>query len=204
MFDPNNYKKLPRSFYTRNLLRVANDLLGKYFVKQDGINIYVGKIVEVEAYDGSIDEAAHSFAGITKRTKIMFNEGGFLYVYLSYGVHNCCNVVTGIKGKGTAVLIRAIEPVAGINLMAINRFNKEKLTEKEKMNLTNGPGKLCKAFNIDRSYSGFDLTNSKIYLTEGEQIKIQDIGKSKRIGITKSIDLPWRYFIKNNNYLSRK
>ena len=103
--------KLSKTFYCRDLLTVAKELLGKILVKKNSNNLLVAKIVEVEAYDGKIDKAAHSFGGKTERNKIMYNEGRFFYVYLSYGVHHCCNVVTGFEDKGTAVLIRAVEPL---------------------------------------------------------------------------------------------
>ena len=196
--------KLEKEFYCRNLLVVAKDLLGKILVKKNGKEILAGKIVEVEAYDGSTDQAAHSYGRITPRNKIMFEDGGFLYVYFTYGAHHCCNVVTGIKGKGTAVLIRAVEPVFGLKKIMINRFNKTDLTQKEIYNLTSGPGKICQAFGLDRSYSGTDLTKNKIFLLNMPKVKKSKIGISKRIGISKSVDLPWRFFIKDNSFLSRK
>ncbi|HEY6438269.1 MAG TPA: DNA-3-methyladenine glycosylase, partial [Ignavibacteriaceae bacterium] len=107
-------RKLKKSFYRGELLDVARSLLGKTLVKVDGKNILSGKIVEVEAYHGDFDEAAHSYRGKTERTEIMFEAGGYLYVYFTYGAHHCCNVVTGKKGQGTAVLIRAVEPITGI------------------------------------------------------------------------------------------
>ena len=196
--------KLEKEFYCRNLLVVAKDLLGKILVKKNGKEILAGKIVEVEAYDGSTDQAAHSYGRITPRNKIMFEDGGFLYVYFTYGAHHCCNVVTGIKGKGTAVLIRAVEPVFGLKKIMINRFNKTDLTQKEIHNLTSGPGKICQAFGLDRSYTGTDLTKNKIFLLDMPKVKKSKIGISKRIGISKSVDLPWRFFIKDNSFLSRK
>ena len=143
--------KLEKEFYCRNLLVVAKDLLGKILVKKNGKEILAGKIVEVEAYDGSTDQAAHSYGRITPRNKIMFEDGGFLYVYFTYGAHHCCNVITGKKGKGTAVLIRAVEPVFGLKKIMINRFNKTDLTQKEIYNLTSGPGKICQAFGLHES-----------------------------------------------------
>ena len=131
-----NQKKLSKSFYRRNVLDVAQDLLGRILVKVDKKEILSGKIVEVEAYDGDIDQAAHSFKGITKRNEIMFEAGGLLYVYFTYGNHFCCNVVTGAKGKGNAVLIRAVEPVLGINKMIKNRFGRKLKVETEIFNLT--------------------------------------------------------------------
>ncbi len=196
--------KLEKKFYCRSLLVVAKDLLGKILVKKNGREILAGKIVEVEAYDGSTDQAAHSYGRITPRNKIMFEDGGYLYVYFTYGTHHCCNVVTGKKGKGTAVLIRAVEPVYGIKKIMLNRFNKTDLTQKEIYNLTSGPGKICQAFALDRSYSGTDLTKNKIFLLNKPKMKKNQIGVSKRIGISKSVDLPWRFFIKDNPFLSRK
>ena len=196
--------KLKKAFYTKDVLTVANELLGKVLVKNYGGKKYSGRIVEVEAYDGRTDQAAHTYVGKTKRNEVMFNEGGYLYVYLSYGVHYCCNVVTGTEGTGTAILIRAVEPFKGVNMMKRNRFGKKNLGVQELYQLTNGPGKVCKAFDINKIYSGVDLTGSTIYL-EDSMLKInEEIGVSKRIGITKSAHLPWRFFIKNNPYLSRK
>ena len=196
--------KLKKEFYCRNLLVVAKDLLGKILVKKNDKEILAGKIIEVEAYDGTTDQAAHSYGGITPRNKIMFEDGGYLYVYFTYGVHHCCNVVTGKKGKGTAVLIRAVEPVFGVKNIMLNRFNNTNLTQKEIYNLTSGPGKICQAFGLDRSHSGTDLTKNKIFLLNMPKVNRSKIGISKRIGISKSVDLPWRFFIKDNPFLSRK
>ncbi|MGD1007129.1 MAG: DNA-3-methyladenine glycosylase [Ignavibacteriaceae bacterium] len=198
------HKKLERQFYTGELLTVAKELLGKILVKNDGKIILSGKIVEVEAYDGSFDEAAHSFKGKTKRNEIMFGIGGFLYVYFTYGAHFCSNVVTGKEGDGTAVLIRAIEPVIGINRMIRNRFGRDLIKEKEKYNLTSGPGKICQALSITKDHYGIDLTGNKIFLLDQPILNDGQIVFSKRIGIKKSVDLPWRLYIKDNPYISRK
>jgi DNA-3-methyladenine glycosylase len=197
-------KKLKKNFYQRELLRVARDLLGKILVKSENSKILAGKIVELEAYHGDFDQAAHSYGGITNRNKIMFEEGGYLYVYFTYGAHHCCNVVTGKKGQGTAVLIRAVEPVLGIDRMIKNRFGRKLKNNREIYNLTSGPGKLCKAFGIDRAHSGIDLTRKEIFILDNKKISKKEMGISTRIGITRSTDLPWRFFIKNNLYLSRK
>jgi DNA-3-methyladenine glycosylase len=196
--------KLKKSFYQKELLVVARNLLGKTIVKREHQMKLAGKIVEVEAYHGDFDEAAHSFRGITNRNKIMFDDGGYLYVYFTYGAHFCSNVVTGKKGQGTAVLIRAVEPLAGIDLMIKNRFGRKLKSEKEIYNLTSGPGKFCQSFGIGRAHSGIDLTGKEIFILDGEKINKNKIGISKRIGISKSVDLPWRFYIKNNPYLSRK
>jgi DNA-3-methyladenine glycosylase len=198
------FKKLSKQFYTRNLLTVARELPGKILVKKYGKTFLAGKIVEVEAYDGMIDESAHTFTGKTKRNEIMFNDGGYFYVYFTYGAHFCCNIVTGKKDHGTAVLIRAVEPLAGIKKMSLNRYNKITLTEKEKLNLTSGPGKVCEAFGITKEHYGLDLTGDKIFLLDRPKLKKSEIVITKRIGIKKSVDLPWRFYIKDNPYVSRK
>src|SRR5690606_33438216 len=130
------------------------NLLGKIFVRKIDDKILSAKIVEVEAYDGNIDEAAHTFRGKTERNKLMFEEGGILYVYFIYGNHYCANVVTGYKDEGKAVLIRAAEPLEGTQRMAMNRYGRECLNRNELINLTNGPGKFCKSFGIDKSHGG--------------------------------------------------
>lgn len=197
-------KKLTKKFYKRDLLKVARELPGKTLIRREGKYIYAGRIVEVEAYDGEIDRAAHSFGGKTRRNEVMFNEGGYLYVYQSYGMHFCCNVVTGVKNKGTAILIRALEPIEGVKRMIQNRFGRELLNEKEKLNLTSGPGKVCKSFGINKTHSGIDLTGDEIFIANSQLKKNEVIGISRRIGITKSVQFPWRFYIKNNQYLSRK
>jgi DNA-3-methyladenine glycosylase len=196
--------KLGKSFYKRDLLVVAKELLGKVIIKNNDKEMLSGRIVEVEAYDGNTDKAAHSYTGKTKRNKVMFNEGGYLYVYMSYGIHYCCNVVTGAKGFGTAILIRAVEPIDGIETMIKNRFARKLQRDSEIFNLTSGPGKVCNAFNITNEHYGTDLTKDKIFIIDSHLINSEQIKSSKRIGISKSKELPWRFFIKNNSYLSRK
>ncbi|AFH48329.1 3-Methyladenine DNA glycosylase [Ignavibacterium album JCM 16511] len=196
-------EKLSRQFYIRPVIKVAKELLGKILIKKECGKTLAGRIVEVEAYDGKNDEASHSFKGKTKRNEVMFREGGYFYVYFTYGVHHCCNVVTGREGYGAAVLIRAVEPLTGIETMALRRFGIRKINEKQFYNLTNGPGKICEAFAFDRSHSGLDLTGDKVYITNAPLLKKSEIGISKRIGISKSTELPWRFFIKGNKFLSR-
>jgi len=197
-------QKLPGKFYTRSLITVAKELLGKILVKNtDGI-LYSGIITEVEAYDGLTDEASHSFRGVTPRNKIMFGVGGYFYVYFTYGTHFCCNVVTGTEGTGTAVLIRAVQPLDGIEHMISNRYGRELKNEKEKYNLTNGPGKVCKAFSIGREHYGEDLTGNKIYILKRPRVREDKIVSTRRIGITRSVDLLWRFYIKDNPYISGK
>lgn len=199
-----NHKKLTKKFYTRDVHSVAKELLGKIFVRKIGDKILAGKIVEVEAYDGKIDEAAHSFNGKTKRNEVMFNGGGNLYVYFTYGMHFCCNTVTGEPGERTAILLRGLEPVEGIELMAENRYGKKNISVKEKINLTNGPGKICAALKIKREDNGTPLDGDDIFILNAPIIPKEQIKTSTRIGIKKSVDLPWRYYIKDNSYVSKK
>jgi DNA-3-methyladenine glycosylase len=199
-----NFNKLKKSFYKRDLITVAKELPGKILVKTDGKEVLAGIIVEVEAYDGRIDEAAHTYNGKTKRNEIMFNEGGYFYVYFTYGAHFCCNIVTGEKGYGTAVLIRAVEPVQGVEQMSLNRFGRNLVNEREKYNLTSGPGKVCQAFKINREYYGEDLTKGRIYLLNQSKLREDKIIQTTRIGIKKSVELNWRFYIKDNPFVSRK
>ena len=134
----------------------------------------------------------------------MFEEGGYFYVYFTYGAHFCCNIVTGKKGHGTAVLIRAIEPLKGIEQMSFKRYGKNLVNEKEKYNLTSGPGKVCQAFGITKEYYGEDLIKGRVFLLNQKKIPEEKIIQTTRIGINKSTDLSWRFYIKNNPFVSRK
>jgi len=203
MIDTTQNLVLTRKFFIRPVLVVAKDLLGKVLIKRDGNRVLAARIIEVEAYDGKVDKASHSFNGKTKRNEVMFNEGGYFYVYFTYGAHFCCNVVTGKRNSGEAVLIRAVEPLLGINKMIVNRFGRELKSEKEIYNLTSGPGKVCKAFGFNKEHSGLDLTNSSVFIVNQPKLKKNMIGVSKRIGITKSVSLPWRFFEIGNPYLSK-
>lgn len=200
--------KLPKSFYSRETLEVAQDLLGKILVTElDGKTI-AGKIVEVEAYIGPDDKGAHTYGNKkTKRTEAMFEEPGRTYIYLIYGIYNCINAVTNEVDKPEAVLIRALEPVEGFEFMSLNRFKKsfEELTNKQIKNLTDGPGKLCMALNIDRSLNKEDLNGNKIYIKYPEEKETFNILRSKRVGIDyaeEAIDYLWRFYIEGNKYVS--
>jgi DNA-3-methyladenine glycosylase len=194
-------KKLPRSFYTRPALRVAKDLLGKILIRKIGKTILSGKIVEVEAYRGAKDPASHAYRGKTKRNEVMFGEGGSLYVYFTYGMHFCANVVTGRKHFGEAVLVRAIEPLKGVEEMKKKRrFKPGRMNE---AHLTNGPAKLCQAFAIKRKDNGTDLLGENIFLIEGGSIPKSKIAASTRIGISRGKEKNWRFFIKGDAWVSR-
>ena len=204
-----NLQKLSRSFYGRDSVTVARELLGKVLVHKTGGQELRAIIVETEAYGGIPDKAAHSYGGKkTLRTKIMFGDPGFSYVYLIYGIYNCFNIVVAKEGDPQAVLIRALEPLEGLETMAINRYNKDykKLNQKQIYGLTNGPGKLCMAMNIDRSLNGEDLSQDTLYL-EARKEEEQKIVEAKRIGIDyaqEAKDYLWRFYLRDNPFVSAK
>lgn len=194
--------RLSRSFYLRPTLIVARNLLGKYLVRRVGKKFLIGMIVEVEGYLGEKDPASHAYRGKTKRNEVMFKEGGHLYVYFTYGMHFCCNVVTEEEGKGRAVLLRAVEPIKGTEEMRKNRcFDADR---KDYWNLTNGPAKLCEAFGIEREMNGTDLLGRTIFLTKGEKVLRSKIRSSTRIGVKNGADKKWRFYMKVNAFLSPK
>lgn len=200
--------KLSREFYNRDTLEVAKELLGKKLVTVENNIITSGKIVEVEAYMGLEDKAAHSYGGRrTKRVEVMYGKPGIAYVYFIYGLYYCMNVVAREEGIAQAVLIRAVEPLEGREVMSKRRFNKsyDELKKREIINLTNGPSKLCMALNIDKSVNGEDLLGDRIYIEEENKDKFE-IGESSRIGIDyaeEAKDYPWRFFILGNPYVSK-
>lgn len=201
-------KKLERNFYKRSAIEVAKELLGKYLVHEYKGNKLIGKIVEVEAYMGIEDKAAHSYGGRrTVRTEVMYKEGGYTYVFQIYGMYYCVNVVTSEMDIPQAVLIRALEPIEGLEEMSRNRYKKsyEELTAYQKKNLTNGPGKLCMAMNIDKSLNGENLCNGRLYVLDNKE-KF-NIVSSKRINIDyaeEAKDYLWRFYIEGNTYVSKK
>ncbi|NME35388.1 MULTISPECIES: DNA-3-methyladenine glycosylase [Fusobacterium] len=195
--------RLKREFYTRDTITVAKELLGKIIVKkrEDG-EIFSGRIVEVEAYLGIRDKACHSYNDRrTKRTEVMYKEGGYSYVFLIYGMYQCFNVITSYEGNPEAVLIRGIEPL----------INKEKMFEERKVkkekDISNGPGKLTKALRITKLDNGIDLTEDKNLWLEDDGYKVKDIVETTRIGIDYAEEdrlKPWRFYIKDNNFVSKK
>ena len=178
------------SFFEDDTINLAKKLLGCHLCRKiDNGEIYRGKIVETEAYTQD-DPASHSFCGITKRSITMFQKAGIAYIYMTYGMYHCVNVVTEKEGIGCAVLIRALEPIS------------DNITSK-----TKGPGLLCKAFSIDKSLNGVNLldSNSSLWL----EYPNETIGKNKivattRIGIKKAVEYPWRFYICDNKFISKK
>lgn len=175
----------------------APKLLGCILERQLGNTTLRVRIVETEAYDQT-DVASHSFNGETPRTSVMFGEPGHLYVYFTYGMHYCCNVVTGPKGHGAAVLIRAVEPLNGEEVMQELRGNKPGVE------VTNGPAKTCQALSIDKALNGHHLSHSPLVLKPGTLAPDESVIQTTRIGISKGVDLPWRFYIKDNPYVSKK
>ena len=195
-------RKLPRSFYLQPTLKVAKELLGKYLVRRSNDGLLVGRIVETEAYLGERDPASHAYRGLTKRNEVMFCKGGHLYVYFTYGMHFCANVVTEEEGKGRAVLLRAIEPIKGIGKM--RRRRGLALDGSDDIDLANGPAKLCEAFGIARRENGMDLLGEEVWISEGETaVAGSRIANSTRIGINNGKKHRWRFYIKNNPFVSK-
>jgi DNA-3-methyladenine glycosylase len=181
-------KKLPRRFYNRNTIIVAKELLGKYLIHQSNGIKQIGKIVEVEAYLGAHDLASHTAKGLTARTRIMFGPPGYAYVYLIYGMYYCMNVVTEGEGQGSAILLRALEPIKNISTK------------------TTGPGLLCKAMNINKMHNGQDLCGPKLYIASNTASAPFKIAKTPRIGVDYAKH--WakrhlRFYIKDNPFVSK-
>lgn len=176
--------------------KVAPKILGWKLIRyHDGARL-VGRIVETEAYDQS-DAASHSYRGVTPRTKVMFGPSGFAYVYFTYGMHYCFNVVTGQEGHGSAVLIRALEPLEGIDSMEANRGRTDQAQ------LTNGPAKLCQALKINRDFNGHNLSKKPLVIAPGVPIDKAAIVRTTRIGISKDSHRLWRFYIKDNHFVSK-
>ncbi len=195
--------KLSREFYTRkNVLTVARELLGKLLVvpAPDGTRVS-GIIVETEAYRGPLDRASHAYGGRrTKRTETMYGLGGTVYIFFVYGMYNQFNVVTNVEDVPHAVLIRALQPVEGIELMRGRRHGQPD------RNLSNGPGKLCMAMGIDRRLDRADLLGNEVWLEAAEKIPRRKIASGPRIGIDYAkewVDKPWRFWVKDNSFVSR-
>lgn len=195
-----NLKPIDSSFFEIATLDLAKQLLGKLIVHEYNNQTLIGKIVETEAYQGPLDQAAHSFNSLrTKRTEIMFHHPGSLYCYQMH-THVLMNVVSGPISTPHAILIRAIEPISGLKQMKLNRPH-----IKKEVDLTNGPGKLTKALNIDMSYYGHQLFKKPLYISHAPPINDSQIQIGPRVGIANSgeaANYPWRFSIKNNPYVS--
>ena len=196
-------RKLPKEFYTRsNVLVIARELLGKLLVvpHESGKRVS-GMIVEVEAYRGPEDRASHAYGGRrTRRTETMYQSGGLAYVYFVYGMYNQFNVVTNTRDIPHAILVRALEPVEGLEIMRTRRH------QQPDRNLTNGPGKLCIALGIDRQLDKADLLGDRVWIEDYLKVSRGRILKGPRIGVDYAgewVETPWRFWIKGNEYVSR-
>jgi DNA-3-methyladenine glycosylase len=192
--------KLSRDFYAQPTEFVARLLLGQYLVHAHRDGITVGKIVETEAYIGPDDKASHASRGPTPRAAIMFGPPGFAYIYLIYGMYHCLNVVTEAHDYPGAVLIRAVEPLTGIALM------QERRQLSETRRLTNGPGKVCQAFAIDRHLNGLDLAGDVLYIEDGGE-RPPDIVTTTRVGVDFAgpwKDKPWRFYVRGHPCVSKR
>lgn len=201
---------LPRAFYAAPTLEVARELIGATLVHEAPRGLLSGTIVETEAYVAPDDEACHAYRGMTPRNRVMFGPPGHAYVYRSYGMHDMLNVVTEAEGIAAAVLIRAVEPREGLALMAENRgLDLERVAPDL---LAKGPGRLCRAMAIGRDLNGVDVTTRTVTVTEvgtGALLyilpragKLPPLVQTTRIGITRSVELPWRYYVRGNRAVS--
>lgn len=180
--------RLPREFYDRDTIVVARELLGKCLVRRESASVRVGRIVEVEAYLGPHDLAAHSAKGLTPRTRVMFGPPGHAYVYMIYGMYHCVNVVTQAEGKASAVLLRALEPVRNLE------------------GRTQGPGLLCRAMRIDQRLNGHDLLSADFYIADDGKAASPTIVRRPRIGVDYAAH--WakrllRFYVRGNPFVSR-
>jgi DNA-3-methyladenine glycosylase len=191
-------RRLPRSFFARPSPEVGPDLLGRILVRRVGDGtLLTARIVEAEAYQED-DPASHSFRGRTNRTEVMFGPPGHAYVYFTYGMHHCMNVVTGSTGEGSAVLLRAAEPLEGLEEMSRRRGTNDPRA------LCSGPGRLGQALGIDRAENGLDLVpGRRLWLLEGAPVAPSKMSVGSRVGITSGTERPWRFSVRGDRFVSR-
>jgi DNA-3-methyladenine glycosylase len=188
--------RLGRAFFEGDTVEVSKRLLGSVLVRVVRGRRATGRIVEVEAYRGAEDPASHAYRGMTARNRVMFGEPGRAYVYFTMGMHWCLNVTTEEPDKAGAVLVRALEPIEGIDLMS-RRRGVRSLEE-----LTNGPAKLTEALGVDGKMNGEDLTTSvRLFLESGRRVR--DVGVSSRVGVSRGTEWNWRFFAKDNRFVSK-
>lgn len=188
---------MSNAWLTGDVPLIARRLLGCELHMQQAGQMVRLRIVETEAYHQT-DAASHSYKGRTPRTDVMFGPAGHLYVYFTYGMHYCMNVVTGPEGEGSAVLIRAAEPLEG---WASLRARRPGIADHQ---LTSGPAKLCKALGIDRQWNGHDLTQPPLILQQKTSIDEAAVVQTTRIGISQAKDVPWRFYIADNSFVSKR
>jgi len=189
---------LPASFYERATEQVARELLGAILECRTRDGVAAGRIVETEAYLGEHDLACHAAAGLTERTAPLYGPPGIAYVYFIYGMHWCFNAVTRARGEPSAVLVRAIEPVSGIDVMRARR------SVRRDVDLTNGPAKLCDALAIDGSFNRAVLQRGPLTIREGSPVSDSEVAITPRIGITRCAHWPLRWIVRDSPYVSHK
>lgn len=187
--------KIGPEFFNRPTLTVAQELLGTILVRKIDKSVLAGRIVETEAYIGEDDPASHAYEGPTPRNRIMYGPPGFAYIYFIYGNHHCLNFVTEPDGYPAAVLIRALHPLSGVEIMRKNRGLVNLI------NLTNGPGKLCAALDIDKSLNGTSLYSDELHLVRGDYHWFE-ISNGPRVGVSQGKNRRWRLFLKDDPYVS--
>lgn len=197
---PRPLRPLPRAFFARPTLTVARDLLGHLLVHDAPEGRTIGRIVETEAYRGKDDPASHAYR-LTPRSRIMAGPPGVAYVYFTYGNHFCVNIVTEPEGIPAAVLLRALEPLEGIPLMAARRGVNVR-GETDLRSLASGPGRLTQAMRITRRHNGWDLTHPPLFIADGRPGR-RRIATGPRVGIRRAADRPWRYYLRDSPYVSR-
>jgi len=191
-------RRLPQSFFRRDARAVAPELLNKILLAADGRS---GRIVEVEAYCGAIDPAAHTYRGKTPRNAVMFGPPGCMYVYFTYGMHWCCNAVCGDEGEGTAVLLRALQPLAGLGLM-----RRARPTARSDRDLCRGPARLTQAMGITGAVNGIELFSGRaeFSLVGDGMAPPRDAQVGTRIGISRGMEHPWRWCVSGNEFVSKR
>src|SRR5260221_2566187 len=195
---PVDYPALPRAFYTRPTLEVARALLGKTLMRRSAEGLVGGIIVETEAYVSASDAAAHGHRGPTPRTASMQGPPGHAYIYFTYGMHYCLNCVTEPTGTSAAVLLRAVQPTLGLDLIRARRT-----PHTVEHNLTRGPARLCQAFSLTRADDGLDLTGDTLWISETPGWdEDAPVATSPRIGISRAADLPWRFYVAGSLWVS--
>jgi DNA-3-methyladenine glycosylase len=189
--------RLPRRFFVRDSVVLARDLLGRVLFYKTPEGLLAGRIVETEAYTGAADPASHAFRGRTARNAVMFGPAGHAYVYFTYGMHHCLNVTAGAQGTAGAVLLRALEPLAGVEIM------RARGDHGPESRLLSGPGKVGRAFGLSLVDNGRDFTRGPLGLATGAPVPDREVAISRRIGISRAVDLPYRFAVLSSPSVSK-
>ncbi len=189
--------RLARPFFVRDPVALARDLLGRILFYKTPDGLLAGRIVETEAYTGAADPASHAFRGRTARNTVMFGPAGHAYVYFSYGMHHCLNVTAGAQGTAGAVLLRALEPLAGVEVM------RARGDHGPESRLLSGPGKIGRAFGLSLDGNGRDFSRGPLGLAAGAPIPDREVAISRRIGISRAVELPYRFAVASSRSVSR-